>query len=75
MTIPIGCYEPLQVCSAAGVTGSISGVATPMIQLFQRLYGTRVAPNIIKYNDFSDVGAYFLLKVRTSLPLDLLPLH
>ena len=46
-----------------------------MIQLFQRLYGTRVAPNIIKYNDFTDVGAYFLLKVCASLPLDFLPLY
>ena len=46
-----------------------------MIQLFQRLYGTRVAPNIIKYNDFTDVGGYFLLKVYASLPPDLLPLY
>lgn len=37
-----------------------------MIQLFQRLYGTRVAPNIIKYNDFTDIGAYYLLKACIS---------
>ena len=55
--------KPSQVCSAAGVSGNISGVANPMIQLFQCLYGTWVAPNIIKYNDFTDVGAYYLLKV------------
>jgi len=62
-------FEIPQVCSAAGVSGSVTGVANPMIQLFQRLYGTRIAPNIIKYNDFTDVGAYYLLKVRICIAM------
>ena len=67
-------YAP-QVCSPAGITGNMSGVANPLIQLFQRLYGTRAVPNIIKYNNFTDVGAYYLLKVKSSsltLPLQLM---
>jgi len=55
----------LQVSGVQGVTSSLTGLATPMIQLFQRLYSTRAAPSIIKYNNFSDVGMYFLLKVNT----------
>ena len=55
----------VQMSGVQGVSSSLTGVATPMIQLFQRLYSTRTAPSIIKYNNFSDVGLYFLLKVST----------
>ena len=44
-------------------TASSGGSPGFLISIFQKLFGSQAYPNIVRYNDFSDIAAYFLQKV------------
>ena len=54
------CDTLVQVLNSMAGSGVSAG---PIISLYQRVYGSKCAPNILKYLDFSDVAAYELQKV------------
>ena len=48
-------------------TASSGGSSGFLVSAFQRLYGSQTNPNIVRYNDFSDISGYFIQKVNQPL--------
>ena len=53
---------PLQLVTDTASSGGSPGF---LVSVFQKLYGSQAHPNIVRYNDFSDIAAYFVQKVRS----------
>ena len=47
-------------------TASSGGSPSFLIGVYQKLFGSQAHPAIIRYNDFSDIAAYFVQKVHST---------
>ena len=50
-------------------TASSGGSPSFLIGVYQKLFGSQTHPAIVRYNDFSDIAAYFVQKVRSTSSL------